>query len=192
MKTSMMGKAVYWEPHIFLGSLRSPVCLQYPQELQTGFSRFIRLNTSVYEHTTDELATVSPLVMYKYFKDYFPWKNGDKTESEVSTNNYVAIQIRNVKCWLCPRLAQFTFLAALLYPTIKMNQNTMGSQGHSLTFSAVIFNRLKQVHNQPGLSTGLQLKKYFVLSLITWSQHTKPSICGSSYRYNTDLQTLYP
>lgn len=90
-----------------------------------------------------------------------------KSESGVSSS-YVIIQIRNVKCWLCPRLAYFisvfiSCLATLLHSTIKINQNTMGAQGHPLTFSAVIFNRLRQVYNQPGLSTGSQLKKYFVL-----------------------------
>lgn len=84
MKTNMMGKAVCWDPHILLDSLRPPVCLQDLQELQTGFSHLISLNISIYEHVIDELATVSPLVMYKYFKDYFPWKNADRcTEDRI-------------------------------------------------------------------------------------------------------------
>lgn len=38
MKTGVMGKAVCQESHILLRSLRSPVCLQFSQELQLGFS----------------------------------------------------------------------------------------------------------------------------------------------------------
>lgn len=57
-KTSMIGKAVCWDPHILLDSLRSPVCLQDPQKLQTGFSHFVSLNTSVYEPFVDGLITV--------------------------------------------------------------------------------------------------------------------------------------
>lgn len=65
MKTSMMGKAVCWEPHNLLDSSMSPVCLHESQELQTGFSHFISLNTSIYEHFIDACVTVSSLVTYK-------------------------------------------------------------------------------------------------------------------------------
>lgn len=78
----MMGKAVCCEPHILLDSLRPPICLQDPQELQTGFSHLISLNTSSYGHVINKLATVSPRVMYKYFKDFFPWKNADRSTED--------------------------------------------------------------------------------------------------------------